>query len=106
MSAQRLAVDVLVALAVGGELVCCLALVVFRNVFDRLHYAMAATTVPPFLVASAVLLEEGWNVSGVNALVTALALFLLNPVAAVAAGRAARLHTVGRVEPTAAERRH
>lgn len=105
MSAQQLAVDVLVALAVAGELVCCLGLVVFRNVFDRLHYAMASTTVPPFLLAAAVLVEEGWNVAGVNALVTAFALFLLNPVTAIAAGRAARARRFGQIEPTSAERR-
>ena len=61
-----------------------------RDVFDRLHYAMAATTVPPFLLAAAVIVEEGWTQPGINALVVAAALFLLSSVLAHALARAAR----------------
>ena len=61
-----------------------------RDVFDRLHYAMAATTVPPFLLATAVIVEEGWTQPGINAFVVAVALFLLSPVLAHALARAAR----------------
>ena len=87
---RSIAVDVLVALGVAGELVCCLGLAVFRNVFDRLHYAMAATTLPPILVAAAVVVAEGRNSSSANALAAAAFLFVLNPVAAIAVARAAR----------------
>ena len=72
------------------ELLCCLGLVVMRDVYDRLHYAMAASTVPPFPIAAAVILEEDWTQPGINALVIALALFLVNPVLAHATARAAR----------------
>jgi len=87
---RSIAVDVLVALGVAGELVCCLGLAVFRNVFDRLHYAMAATTLPPIFVAAAVVVAEGRNSSSANALAAAAFLFVLNPVAAIAVARAAR----------------
>ncbi len=90
MTAHELVIDVLVGLAVAGELLCCLGLVLMRDVFDRLHYSMAATTVPPFLVAAAVLVEEGWTQPGLNAVVVAVALFLLSPVLAHALARAAR----------------
>lgn len=90
MNLHALAVDILVGLGVAGELLCCLGLVLMRDVSDRLHYSMAATTVPPFLVAAAVLVEEGWTQPGVNALVVAAALFLLGPVLAHATARAAR----------------
>jgi multicomponent Na+:H+ antiporter subunit G len=90
MSAQDLVLGVLVGLGVAGELLCCVGLVVMRNVYDRLHYAMAATTVPPFLIAAAVIVEEAWTQPGINALVVAAALFLLNPVLAHATARAAR----------------
>jgi monovalent cation/proton antiporter MnhG/PhaG subunit len=90
VTVHGLVVGVLIALGVAGELLCCFALVVFRNVFDRLHYAMASSTLPPVLVAAAVVVEEGWNVSSVNTLAAAAFLFVLNPVAAIAAGRAAR----------------
>ncbi len=87
---RQATVEVLVGLGVAGELLCCLGLVAMRDVFDRLHYAMAATTVPPSLIAAAVVVEEGWNASAVNALAVAAFLFVLNPVAAIATARAAR----------------
>jgi len=90
VSARDLVLGVLVGLGVAGELLCCVGLVVMRNVYDRLHYAMAATTVPPFLIAAAVIVEEAWTQPGINALVVAAALFLLNPVLAHATARAAR----------------
>ena len=90
MTAHDLVIGVLVCVSVTGELLCCLGLVVMRNVYDRLHYAMAATTVPPFLLAVAVVVEEGWTQPGINALVVALALFVTNPVLAHATARAAR----------------
>ena len=90
MSAHDLVLDVLVGLGVTGELLCCLGLIAMRNVYDRLHYALAASTVPPLLIAAAVLVEEGWTQPGINALVVAAALFVINPVAAHATARAAR----------------
>ena len=90
MSARQLAVDVLVALGVAGELLCCLGLVFARDAFDRLHYASAATTVPSFLLAAAVLVEESFTEPGLSALVVALLLLLVNPALLVATAKAGR----------------
>jgi multicomponent Na+:H+ antiporter subunit G len=90
VSAHDLAIGLLVGVGVAGEVLCCLGLVVMRDVYDRLHYAMAATTVPPFLLASAVIVEEDWTQPAINALVVAVVLFLTNPVLAHAIARAAR----------------
>lgn len=87
---MSIARDALIISAVAAELLCCLGLVVMRDVYDRLHYALAASSVPPFLLAAAVLVEEGWTQPGINALVIALALFFLTPVLAHATARAAR----------------
>jgi monovalent cation/proton antiporter MnhG/PhaG subunit len=105
VTAQDLALGLLVGAGVTGELVCCIGLLVMRDVFDRLHYAMAATTVPPFLIAAAVIVEESWTQPAINALVIAAALFLLNPALANATARAARARRLGRVEAGEAERR-
>jgi monovalent cation/proton antiporter MnhG/PhaG subunit len=90
LSAHDLVLDVLIGIAVAAELLCCVGLVVMRNVYDRLHYAMAASAVPPFLIAAAVLVEEEWTQPGINALVVAVALFLVSPVVAHATARVAR----------------
>ena len=104
MSAHDLTLDVLVGAGVVGELLCCAGLALMRNTFDRLHYTMASTTVPPALIAAAVLVEEGWAQPGINALVIAVALFLINPVVALATARAARARRFGQVEARPEER--
>lgn len=104
MSANDLAIDVLVGAGVVAELLCCVGLVLTRNAFDRLHYAMASTTVPPLLIAAAVLVEEGWTQPGINALLIAVALFLINPVLATATARAGRARRFGQVEALPDER--
>jgi monovalent cation/proton antiporter MnhG/PhaG subunit len=105
VTAHDLVVDVLVGAGVAGELLCCLGLVVMRDVFDRIHFAMASTTLPPFLIAAAVIVEEDWTQPGINALLVAGVLFLFNPVVAHATARAARARRFGRVDATEAERR-
>ena len=76
-----------------------------RDVFDRLHCAMAATTLPPFLIAAAVLVHEAWTQPGINAVVIAVAMFLSGPAIASATARAARARRYGRVGATDPERR-
>ena len=80
----------LIGAAVAAELLCCAGLVVMRDVYDRLHYAMAASAVPPFVIAAAVILEEDWTQPAINALVIAVALFFVGPVVAHATARVAR----------------
>ena len=96
--------DVLIGLGVAGTLVSTLGVLVVRTVYARLHYASALTSVPPLLVATAVLLAEGWTSSGIGALVAGLSLFLLNPAAAVAVARTARARQLGQVRPTVREK--
>src|SRR5919197_4539231 len=104
MSARDLAVDVLVGLGVAGELLCCLGLVFARDAFDRLHYAGAGTTVPAFLLAAAVLVEESFTQPGLSALVVVLFLLLLSPAVVVATARAGRVAKFGGAGPRPEER--
>ena len=43
MSPLNLAADVLLGIGVAAELLCVAGLLVMRTVYDRLHYASAAT---------------------------------------------------------------
>jgi multisubunit Na+/H+ antiporter MnhG subunit len=90
MHASDLAVDVLLGLGVGGELLCVAGVVVMRTTLDRLHYVGAATSVPPFLVLVAVLLRVHLSAAGLQAIATVGLLFLLNPALLIATARAAR----------------
>jgi monovalent cation/proton antiporter MnhG/PhaG subunit len=105
VSAHDLVIDALVGAGVAGELLCCIGLVLVRNVFDRLHYVMASTTVPPFLIAAAVVVEEDWTQPAINALLIAVVLFVGNPILATAIARAARARRFGDVGARPEERR-
>jgi multisubunit Na+/H+ antiporter MnhG subunit len=102
---MAVAVHVLIWLGVAIELACCAGLVAMRNAVDRLHYAGAATTVGPALIAAAVCVEEGvFTTNGLDAIVAALLLSLLGGTLGVATARAIRLRERGSLESNAAER--
>ena len=102
---MALIVDVLVAVGVAAELICCLGLLVMRNALDRLHYAGAATSVGPILIAVAVCIEEGvFTVNGLNAIAVVLMLALLGAALATATARVIRLRERGTLEASPAER--
>lgn len=85
-----LSVTILLALAVVAELVCVLGVVFAATVYDRLHYSGAASTLAPFLVFAAVVVEEGTHNPSWNAGFVAFALFALNAVLTHATARVAR----------------
>jgi len=89
MGAADLAVDVLLALGVATELLCVAGVLVMRTTLDRLHYAAACTTVPAFLILSAVLVREHLTSGGIEAIAAVALLFLLNPAIVIATARAA-----------------
>ena len=90
MTTRDLLVDLFLGLGVGCQIVCCLGVLVMRNVFDRLHYAAAGTTLGPFLIGGAVLIRESVSSGGLETIATVAFLFLLNPVLTIATARAAR----------------
>jgi multisubunit Na+/H+ antiporter MnhG subunit len=84
-------VQLLVWLGVAVQLASCVGLLAMRRAIDRLHYAAAATTVGPALIASAVCVEEGaFTTSGLNAVAVALLLALLGGALGVATARVIR----------------
>ena len=85
-----MAVDILLALGVVLELLCCVGVVVMHTTYDRLHYAAAGTTVPAFLILAAVLVKQHLSGGGLDAIAAVALMFLLNPVLVVATARAAR----------------
>jgi multisubunit Na+/H+ antiporter MnhG subunit len=87
---RNVAVDVLLALGVAAELVCCVGLIVSRTTADRLHYASAAYAVGPFFVVAALLVREGLSSIGLDALAAAAILFLPGPVLVHATARVIR----------------
>jgi multisubunit Na+/H+ antiporter MnhG subunit len=94
------AVDVLLAATVLGEGMCVLGILAGATVMDKLHYAGATTSVPPFLVFLAILLRQPHPYTNPvwNALFVAVALFLLNGVLTHAIARVVRQREAKDVE--------
>lgn len=94
MTWQSVAIGVLLAIGVGIELLCCLGVLLMRDVFDQLHYVGPATTLGPLAIAVAVLLAEALSAAGIKAILIAIVLVLMGPVVTHATARAAsvRLH--------------
>ena len=104
MSAS-LAVDLLLGLGVAAQLLCCLGVLVMPTVFDRLHFVGAGSTLGPLLIGAAVLVRQTTSAAGIETIVTMALIVLLSPVLLLATVRAARRYEIGRIGPTADERR-
>jgi monovalent cation/proton antiporter MnhG/PhaG subunit len=81
-----------VFLVLGGacQFVCCLGVVVMRNVFDRLHFAGAGTTLGPLLIGAAVLVRQTTSAAGITTILIMAAVLVLGPALVIATARAAR----------------
>jgi monovalent cation/proton antiporter MnhG/PhaG subunit len=94
----NVAVDVLLAVGVAAQLLCCVGVLAMRTTFDRLHYVSAGTTIGPFCVLAAVLVREGLTSQGLNTIAAVAVLFLASPLLTHAFARAARRRDYGGVE--------
>lgn len=100
-----LAVVVLLVLGVGVELLCCLGMLVMRDVYDRLHYT-GAVSFGAVLISAAIVVREGLlSQIGTKAVLTAVVLLVLSPMLVHVTGRAARLRERGdpRAQPDEVE---
>jgi multisubunit Na+/H+ antiporter MnhG subunit len=80
VSLREVVVAVLVVLAVGAQVASCVGMAIVRTPFDRLHFASAATTVAPPLLAVAFLVDESVSSNTITALLVVLFLWVFGPV--------------------------
>jgi monovalent cation/proton antiporter MnhG/PhaG subunit len=105
MSTRDYFMAVLISLGVAAELVCCLGVLAMRNALDRLHYAAAANTLGPMLIAVAVCVREGVATNqGLTALLIAFLMLVAGPAVTSATARVVRLHERGTLDTTQSER--
>jgi multisubunit Na+/H+ antiporter MnhG subunit len=98
MSAKDLAIDVLLGAGVSAQLICCLGVLLARDAFARLHYSGAASIVGPLLVMAAVIVDELFNVQGLETIAAVALLALPSPIVVHATARAARRAYFDQVE--------
>ena len=95
MTWQAICSAILLALGVVTELLCCLGLLLARDVYDRLHFMGPATLVGATAIAAAVVLQEANSQAGIKAALIAALLLFASPVLTHAIARAARIHAHG-----------
>ena len=95
---RPVSVDVLLALALLTEVVCVAGVLWSATVYDRLHYSGLTTSIAPFLIFAALVIEHRDHSAMWNGLVDALALFFLNAVLSQAIARVARQREAGGIE--------
>jgi multisubunit Na+/H+ antiporter MnhG subunit len=88
---------VLLVAGVGVQALCCLGLVLGRDALDRLHGVAPAAVLGGPLVCAAVLVNEGFTLGGIKAIIIAAVLVATGPVVSHATGRAVRLRETGHV---------
>ncbi len=92
----HIAIEVLLGIAVLTTVVCCLAIVIMPDFYERLHYMAPVTTVSAFSILAAVVIQEGWGQATIKAILVCMVLLLINAILTHATARAARVRTLGR----------
>jgi multicomponent Na+:H+ antiporter subunit G len=81
---------ILLFAGVGVALLCCIALPLLRGPFNKLHLVGPASTIAPVLIAAAVVVEDGWAITSIKAVLVAVILLAVSPILTHATARAAR----------------
>jgi monovalent cation/proton antiporter MnhG/PhaG subunit len=104
MKTTDLLVDVFLVLGVACQFVCCLGVAAFRNVFDRIHFMSAGTSLGPLLIGAAVLVRQTTSAAGISTMMIMGLVVVLGPALVIATARAARLNEYGHVDARDDER--
>ena len=95
MNARDIVVDLLLLVGVLGCLLGSLGLLLFRNVYDQLHFLAPVSLAGGCAIPAAVIVHEGLSQAGAKAIVIAILLLVANPVLSHATARAARIRQKG-----------
>lgn len=106
MTTADWAVNVCLAITVVMTAIPCWALLLFNDVFDRLHYLSIVTTIGTFSLLIAVVIKKGWGQATVKTILVFFVLLLINAVLSHATARAARVRELGHWTPQPEETVH
>lgn len=88
-------VRILLGLGVAACALTAIGLWLAPNVYQRLHFMAAAGTIGVISIVAAIVVRESVSQLGIKAILTGVALVLMNPVLAHATARACRIHEHG-----------
>lgn len=96
MTLRDITVDLLLIVGLLGCLMGSLGLLMFRNLYDQLHFLAPISLAGGVAIPAAVLVQEGWSQAGAKAILIAALLLVANPVLSHATARAERIREKAR----------
>ena len=96
MSKTQMAIDVLLAIGVISILISSVAMLVMKDLYERLHYLFPPATLSVICFTAAVLVDKHFSQAGIKALLIMLLVLSTNAVLTHATARAARIRQFGR----------
>ena len=100
-------INILLWIAVVIGVLSAVGILIMRDFYQRLHYLGPPSTLSIVLVAAAIVVQEGASQATTKAILSAVALAIINPVVTHAMARAARIRAYGHwvSQPHEGERR-
>jgi monovalent cation/proton antiporter MnhG/PhaG subunit len=96
MSKTQMVIDVLLAIGVISILISSVAMLVMKDLYERLHYLFPPATLSVICFTAAVLIDKHFSQAGIKALLIMFLLLSTNAVLTHATARAARIRQFGR----------
>lgn len=91
MSKTQLIIDVLLGIGVASALLSSIALLVMKDLYERLHYLSPPATVTIVCFTAAVLVDKHFSQAGIKAILIMVVLLFMNSILSHATARAARV---------------
>lgn len=103
MSKTQIVIDVLLAIGVISVLISSIAMLVMKDLYERLHFLFPPATISVICFTAAVIIDKHLSQAGIKALLIMFILLAMNAVLTHATARAARIRQFGRWVPDATE---
>lgn len=93
--AAHIAIEVLLSIGVLVAMICCLAMAIMPDFYERLHFMSSVSTITAVCVLVAVVIQEGWGQATLKTIVIVLVLLIMNATLTHATARADRVRKLG-----------
>lgn len=96
MNKTQLVIDSLLGIGVVCAVLSCFAVLIMKDLYERLHYLSPPATVSIICFTAAVIADKHLSQAGIKALLIMVVLLLTNAILTHATARAARVRQFGR----------
>ncbi|HKW75966.1 MAG TPA: monovalent cation/H(+) antiporter subunit G [Terriglobales bacterium] len=96
MNETQLVIDSLLGIGVVCAVLSCFAVLIMKDLYERLHYLSPPATVSIICFTAAVIADKHLSQAGIKALLIMVVLLLTNAILTHATARAARVRQFGR----------